>query len=172
MAITMIVTAQPRYNMKKLQHEVLNRGVVAVKSRSGKVFVTWRTLSTDKKGEAFTIYRNGELLTPKPLTIGATPVTSLSGGMATCCARRSTVLLFTSITPKRTALSARRVSRAALSTTRRNTLLVCRPISLVTGARRSLRVPRRMMSSVSISAVLQRSIVSPVWRRIFPTGLV
>ena len=64
--------AQPNYDMKHLQHEKLNRGVVAMRTRSGKVFVTWRTLGTDKKGEAFSIYRNGKLLTQKPLTTGGT----------------------------------------------------------------------------------------------------
>ena len=65
-------TAQCRYDMKKIQREKLNRGVVAMKNRSGKVFVTWRTLSSDKKGEPFQVYRNGELLTKKPLTTGGT----------------------------------------------------------------------------------------------------
>ena len=65
-------TAQCRYDMKKIQREKLNRGVVAMKTQSGKVYVTWRTLSSDKKGEPFTIYRNGEQLTKKPLTTGGT----------------------------------------------------------------------------------------------------
>ena len=64
--------AQCRYDLKNMQREKLNRGVVAIKTRSGKVFVTWRTLLSDKKGEAFQIYRNGELLTKKPLTTGGT----------------------------------------------------------------------------------------------------
>ena len=72
MTVSSMVAAQPRYNMKTLQREKLNRGVVVMKTRSGKVFVSWRTMSSDKKGEPFTIYRNGELLTEKPLTTGGT----------------------------------------------------------------------------------------------------
>jgi len=65
-------TAQCRYDMKTIQREKLNRGVVAVKSRMGKVYVTWRSLGSDKKGEPFQVYRNGELLTKKALTTGGT----------------------------------------------------------------------------------------------------
>lgn len=64
--------AQPRYDMTKLQRERLNRGVVALRQDSNSVVVSWRTLSTDKKGEPFDIYRNGKKLTAKPLTTGGT----------------------------------------------------------------------------------------------------
>ncbi len=64
--------AQPRYDMTKLQRERLNRGVVALRQDSNSVVVSWRTLSTDKKGEPFDIYRNGQKLTAKPLTTGGT----------------------------------------------------------------------------------------------------
>ena len=64
--------AQPRYNMDKLQRERLNRGVVALRQTDGSVIVSWRTLSSDKKGQAFDVYRNGTKLTSTPLTTGGT----------------------------------------------------------------------------------------------------
>ena len=64
--------AQPRYDMTKLQHERLNRGVVALRQDSNSVVVSWRTLLSDKKGEPFDVYRNGQKLTTKPLTAGGT----------------------------------------------------------------------------------------------------
>jgi len=63
--------AQPRYDMKKLKREALDRGVVAIR-QGDKVVVSWRTLSTDKSGEAFDIYRNGTKLNPRPLKKGGT----------------------------------------------------------------------------------------------------
>lgn len=65
------VTAQPRYDLAKLKHEQLNRGVVALRD-GGKVVVSWRTLKTDRVGEAFDIYRNGKKLNEQPLTNGGT----------------------------------------------------------------------------------------------------
>lgn len=66
------LSAQPRYDMKHLQREALDRGVVAVKQSDGRVIVSWRTLYADKKGEAFDIYRNGTKLNDRPLTTGGT----------------------------------------------------------------------------------------------------
>ncbi len=63
--------AQPRYDMTHIQRERLNRGVVAL-HEGDNVVVSWRTLSTDVSGEAFDVYRNGEKLTPHPLTSGGT----------------------------------------------------------------------------------------------------
>ena len=63
--------AQPRYDMKKLKREALDRGVVAIR-QGDKVVVSWRTLSTDKSGEAFDIYRNGTKLNPRSLKKGGT----------------------------------------------------------------------------------------------------
>ena len=51
--------------------ERLNRGVVALRY-NGQVVVSWRTLSSDKVGEPFEVYRNGSLLTPQPMTQGGT----------------------------------------------------------------------------------------------------
>lgn len=62
--------AQPRYDMNRLQHETLNRGVVAMKQANGKVCISWRTLASDKHGEAFDIYRDGVKLNSKVLTTG------------------------------------------------------------------------------------------------------
>ena len=49
------------------QQEVLNRGVVAVKTSSG-VFVSWRYLGTDSPSAGFNIYRDGEKLNSEPIT--------------------------------------------------------------------------------------------------------
>ena len=68
----MISQAQPRYDMKHIQRENLDRGVVALRQSNGQVIVSWRTLLSDKKGEPFDVYRNGEKLTQKPLTQGGT----------------------------------------------------------------------------------------------------
>lgn len=46
--------AQARYDMSVVQRERLNRGVVALKAGDGSVYITWRTLSTDKRGNPST----------------------------------------------------------------------------------------------------------------------
>ena len=66
------VSAQTNYNYSTLQREQLNRGVVAVKTPDGKVTISWRTLMSDSKGEAFDVYRNGVKLNREPLTTGGT----------------------------------------------------------------------------------------------------
>ena len=63
--------AQPRYDMSKLNREKLNRGVVAIRE-NGKVYVSWRTLSSDAKGQTFDVYRNGKKLNGKQLKQGGT----------------------------------------------------------------------------------------------------
>jgi rhamnogalacturonan endolyase len=63
--------AQPRYNKANMNLEHLNRGVVAVRDGE-KVVISWRCLSSDAKGEAFSVYRNGELISSKKLTEGGT----------------------------------------------------------------------------------------------------
>lgn len=63
-------SAQPKYNYSKLNIEKIDRGVVAVKQADGKVFVSWRILRDDRKGEAFDVYRNGVKLNSQPLTKG------------------------------------------------------------------------------------------------------
>ena len=62
--------AQPKYNLKELCTEQLNRGVVATRTPDGKVAVSWRILRDDQKQEAFDVYRNGVRLTHQPLTKG------------------------------------------------------------------------------------------------------
>jgi rhamnogalacturonan endolyase len=64
--------AQPKYDMKHLQHESLNRGVVAIRQDDGKIFVSWRTLTSDKKGESFDVFRDGVKLNKHSLTKGGT----------------------------------------------------------------------------------------------------
>ncbi|MDE6646676.1 MAG: hypothetical protein K2K03_02405, partial [Prevotella sp.] len=63
---------QPRYDFTRLQREQLNRGVVAVRNAEGQVVVSWRTLTSDQKGEPFDIYRDGKKLNQHPLTTGGT----------------------------------------------------------------------------------------------------
>ena len=63
--------AQPRYDMSKLNREKLNRGVVAIRE-NGKVYVSWRTLTSDAKGQPFDVYRNGKKLNEKQLKQGGT----------------------------------------------------------------------------------------------------
>ncbi len=67
-----LASGQPRYDMENIQKEKLDRGVVAIRQDASNVVVSWRTLASDKKGEAFDIYRNGEKLNAKPLTAGGT----------------------------------------------------------------------------------------------------
>ena len=64
--------AQPRYDKAKMVCEKLNRGVVAIRQDGGSVVVSWRTLSSDTKGQPFDVYRNGQKLTDTPLTTGGT----------------------------------------------------------------------------------------------------
>jgi len=71
-ALSLSVWSQPRYDYARLQREQLNRGVIAVKNGEGQVVVSWRTLKSDKRGEAFNVYRNGKKLNKKPLTKGGT----------------------------------------------------------------------------------------------------
>ena len=64
--------AQPRYDFSRLKVEHLDRGVVAVRQDDGRVFVSWRTLKSDRAGQSFDIYRNGQRLNASPLTTGGT----------------------------------------------------------------------------------------------------
>lgn len=62
--------AQPAYDFSKLKREKLGRGVVALRESPSTVFVSWRYLSSDLIGTAFQVYRDGKLLTKKPITEG------------------------------------------------------------------------------------------------------
>jgi len=64
------ITAQTNYDYSHLSMEKLDRSVIAVRRPDGKVFISWRILRDDKKGEAFDIYRNGEKLNSTSLTEG------------------------------------------------------------------------------------------------------
>ena len=66
------VSAQTNYDYSTLQRERLNRGTIAVRTADGKVAVSWRTLKSDPRGQAYDIYRNGKLLNSEPLTTGGT----------------------------------------------------------------------------------------------------
>lgn len=63
--------AQPRYQKEQMALEKLNRGVVALR-HDNQVVVSWRILSSDRKGEAFDVYRNGEKMNKQPLMTGGT----------------------------------------------------------------------------------------------------
>ena len=65
-----VMTGQPRYDFSRLATERLDRGVVAVRQDDGKVFISWRILKSDQKGEPFDVYRNGVKLNAEPLTQG------------------------------------------------------------------------------------------------------
>ena len=64
------ITAQSQYDYSKLRTEQLDRGVVAVRQPDGKVFISWRILRSDLKGESFDVYRNGAKINQAPLTNG------------------------------------------------------------------------------------------------------
>ncbi len=49
--------------------ERLGRGVVAVRTSPDTVMVSWRYLSADPVGTAFNVYRDGRLVTPKPVAV-------------------------------------------------------------------------------------------------------
>ena len=66
------ITAQTNYDYSKIHRERLNRGVVAVKTADGHVAVSWRTLTSDPKGAAYDVFRNGTKLNREPLTTGGT----------------------------------------------------------------------------------------------------
>ena len=66
------LSAQTNYDYSRIQREQLNRGVVAVRTADGKVAVSWRTLMSDTKGQAYDIYRNGVKLNAESLTTGGT----------------------------------------------------------------------------------------------------
>ena len=55
------------YDHKKLRLEKLSRGVVAWRDATNTVCVGWRYLSSDPTNQAFNVYKNGKLLTKKPI---------------------------------------------------------------------------------------------------------
>ena len=72
MSLACPITAQPKYDMKNIQREQLNRGVVAFRTDSNRVVVTWRSLTEDKPRQGFDVYRNGKKINPHPITSGGT----------------------------------------------------------------------------------------------------
>jgi rhamnogalacturonan endolyase len=67
-----VLHAQPRYDFSRLHTERLDRGVVAIRQDDSHVVISWRTLKTDSKGQAFDIYRDGKKLNTQPLIEGGT----------------------------------------------------------------------------------------------------
>ena len=61
----------PHYNLTKMNIEHLDRGVVAIPQK-GKVILSWRTLMSDRVGEPYDVYRNGQKLNKSPLKKGGT----------------------------------------------------------------------------------------------------
>ncbi len=61
----------PHYNLTKMNIEHLDRGVVAIPQK-GKVILSWRTLTSDRVGEPYDVYRNGQKLNKSPLKKGGT----------------------------------------------------------------------------------------------------
>jgi rhamnogalacturonan endolyase len=56
---------------KERQMEVLDRGIVAVRTGEDSVFVSWRLLAADPEGTGFNLYRGSQKINNKPIT-GAT----------------------------------------------------------------------------------------------------
>lgn len=72
LALGLSATGQTRYDIEHMQKEQLDRGVVALRNGDGHVYITWRTLPSDRPGQPFDIWRNGKKLTSQPLTTGGT----------------------------------------------------------------------------------------------------
>jgi autotransporter-associated beta strand protein len=53
------------------QMEKLNRGLVAVRTSTSSVFLSWRVLGTDPDNIAFNLYRDGVKITPTPITVNS-----------------------------------------------------------------------------------------------------
>ena len=68
--VAIAATGQTRYDITKLSTERLDRGVIATRQADGKVFISWRILRDDRKGEPFYVFRNGQILNSVPLTEG------------------------------------------------------------------------------------------------------
>ena len=56
--LLIFLSTLPSVKAQTPQQEVLNRGVVAVKTSNG-VFVSWRYLGTDSPSAGFNLYRDG-----------------------------------------------------------------------------------------------------------------
>ena len=67
---SIVATAQTAYVRNTMATDRLDRGVVAVRTADQRVFVSWRILDTDSKGQPFDVWRNGKRLNDQPLTTG------------------------------------------------------------------------------------------------------
>lgn len=61
-----VACAQSKYDVTKLQHEELGRGVIAIRQSESETCLTWRYLSSDPLETAFNIYRNGQQVATVP----------------------------------------------------------------------------------------------------------
>ncbi len=55
-------------NGTQKQMEKLNRGLIAVRTSSNQVFISWRLFGTDPSTIDFVLYRGSPKITPVPLT--------------------------------------------------------------------------------------------------------
>jgi len=62
--------AQTHYDYDRLVTERLDRGLVATRQADGHVFLSWRILRSDRRGEPFDVFRDGVRLNDAPLTAG------------------------------------------------------------------------------------------------------
>ena len=70
MTLGMGAGAQANYQYERLATERLDRGLVATRQADGRVFLSWRILRSDQRGEAFDVYRDGVRLNDAPLSGG------------------------------------------------------------------------------------------------------
>lgn len=79
MGMTMSTAAQSKYDVKNMQREELDRGVVAVRTSDKEVLISWRYLETDAEDVEFDILCNGKKIghttakEPTTFTTTATP---------------------------------------------------------------------------------------------------
>ncbi len=67
--LPLLLAAVPAASLPPRQMETLGRGVIAIKSEPGKIFVSWRVLGTDPVGLAFNLYRSADGATPEKLNL-------------------------------------------------------------------------------------------------------
>ena len=60
------LTAQPRYDYKKMQREDIGRGLIALRQDSKRVMLSWRYLEGDDVKTAFNVYRDGRMIATVP----------------------------------------------------------------------------------------------------------
>jgi len=64
---SLVAEAQPAYDMSRIQHEQLSRGLVCVR-QADSVIISWRLLPSDTPNTSFNVYADGHLLNSTPIT--------------------------------------------------------------------------------------------------------